>query len=222
MFVVPRGSGLLNSVDVRHRFLDRLILPCPLGELSNAQIQAINRFREWEREADPQFEKAFRARRMICRACEAIKSSALLEIGMGKFPITEEAKVAEYFGIDIDSEAISHCRALGISAGTASEAVGRFDTVAAIYSLHFAAGPDLYEAIENCVGVNPVMLSVVVDDGTQHFSGLMARLTAILPLTRVIVSSGSRRERFIVSSVSGTEGRFQAAVKSIERDNGRA
>lgn len=215
LLVVPRNSSLLNSVDVRHRFLDRLILPCPLGNLNAAQIVAINRFREWERNADPQFAKALRARRMVAEACTAISASNILEIGMGKFPIVDDYGPEEYFGIDIDQEAINDCLSRGIQAGDVSQVSGNFDTIVSIYSLHFSVESRVFEAIANSSSTSTVMLSVLLDDGSQHFSNLLSDITAIFPLTRVIVSSASRRERFMISGNIGAQERFSAAVSTI-------
>lgn len=209
----------MDNVDVRHRFLDRVILPCPLAELNAEQIIAINRFREWERTSDPQFAKAERARQIICRACRVIETSALLEVGMGKFPIAVDAGSSEYFGIDIDPEAIAYCHAAGLQAGLAEHVSGSYDTVVAIYSLHFAATTELYRVLADSAAVDPVMMSVVVDDGAHHFSEMLERLTEIFPLTRVILSLGSRRERFVVSGSIGAEARFRRAVSAVEAGN---
>lgn len=219
LLVVPRGSAFLNSVDVRYKFLDRIILPGPLASLNSVQILAINRFREWERNADPQFAKALRARRIIAQACSAITAEAILEIGMGKFPIVDDVKVDRYYGVDIDQEAIDECVARGIQAGDVSAVHGKFDTLVAIYSLHFAAEDKLFKAIKDSASASSVMLSVVVDDGSQHFGNVLAALTAVMPLTRVVASSASRRERFVISGTLEAGRRFSNAVASVLASN---
>ena len=108
----------------RWRFLDVLWLPCPLGRLTGEQIATINRFREDRLLSDAQFTHAKRSRHALVALLSAIKARSVLEIGCGKFPITNDIELDCYRGIEIDEIAINHCRKLNIDVGSLENFIG--------------------------------------------------------------------------------------------------
>lgn len=216
---VPKEhASLLKSANIRDVFLDRLILPAPLGSLTEPQVVTINRFRERERETDAQFQKADRSRSLMLKALEGIQAGRLIEIGMGKYPLATNLTLTDYFGIDIDKEAVDYCRGLGLQAGKYIDILGEYDSAAAIYSLHFSFEKELIEMICLHGTKNLVLIACIIDDSSGNFSNIISKLSENFAVNRVLESKNSEREKWVLSSSRDGLDRLNIAYEIIRHD----
>lgn len=136
-------------------FLDRLLLPCSLPDLSVEQIKIINRYRESIMAHDELGGRALSSRKMFRLFMEALKPDRVLEIGGGKFPVYFEERTTSYCGVDVDDEAISTMHSLGLIAHEPSSFVrlsgskyeSTFDMVFGSFSFHFNLDETFLQAV---------------------------------------------------------------------------
>lgn len=199
----------------RHAFLDCLWLPVPVADLSVAQIEVTNRFRERRIGQDGQFLKARHARGAVCAALKAVSCVSLAEIGMGKFPV--DIPVERYLGIDLDDEAIRWCREAGYDARRCEDANGQFDCIIALYVFHFAVSDYLIDAVSRISTENSILIfNVIIDNSTQQID-LLRRLLPIYPQLDIVKCQNmARREYYFVLSGSKSTSRKQAASEAIQ------
>ncbi|MFY0646692.1 hypothetical protein [Sulfitobacter geojensis] len=136
-------------------FLDRLLLPCSLPDLSVDQIKVINRYRESIMERDEIGGRALNSREMFRSLIQTLKPNRVLEVGGGKFPVYLEEFVSSYCGVDVDDEAVSAMQSLGLMAHEPSSfvrlnsgsCVSTFDMIFGSFSFHFHFDDAFLEAI---------------------------------------------------------------------------
>ncbi len=136
-------------------FLDKILLPCSLPELTVDQIKVINRYRESIEDQDGRSGRAAGSREMFLYLVEELRPRNFLEIGGGKFPIVPISREGSYRGVEIDDDAIAEAHRNGlIIHDTASferlcqfEYRRHFDLIFGSFSFHFGFNEAFVEAI---------------------------------------------------------------------------
>jgi hypothetical protein len=208
------------ALDVsRRRFLDKLWLPCPLSDLSTAQIEIVSRFREQLIDSDTQFTSALRARKAFLTALGAINAERLLEVGCGKFPLAGTLELVSYQGIEVDNEAIAFCQNQGLSVShlEVSKPPSReIDAIVASYVFHFKIGSDLLEYLDLCARSDAILLFNIIADDTNSVLDLLTQLSNVWPYSRVVKEAAMpRREYWVVLARPGGADRAGRAVSSL-------
>lgn len=203
----------------RHRFLDKLWLPCPLSELSEQQILVINRHRERAILQEQQYASAVRARNALATVASAICAQRVLEIGCGKFPVEVDA---EYLGIDIDAEAVNALTSRGIAACHPdfldTNLVSAIDLVVSAYAMHFPISDQSIADIKKITTDEAIFcFNMIVDNPTAPLE-LIARLSLDWPCCSVVKTAGmARREFFFVMARECGWSKVACASSAVRR-----
>lgn len=136
----PTGSKKKGLV-----FLDRLLLPCKVSELSEPQIVVTNKYRERYLSSTESWKVAEASRALFRQLIFANEVQTVLEVGPGKFPVLKKEDVSNYVILDIDDDAIIFCKNAGIKSlqasefekNASSEMEGCFELVFGSFSFHF-------------------------------------------------------------------------------------
>lgn len=192
-------------------FLDKLILPCRVSELTPEQILIVNRYRESLAEGAGEEGRAHGSRRMFHEIIRRFSFRRVLEFGCGTFPIAPVQVSHSYACIEFDPVALEKLRAKGFvvyrphqfSALCASGQLEQFDALVASFSMHFHLAEDLVSdmvAILNPAGL--IAFNVIAEDGFDILSklGVISRHGLKLRISKV--ESFARREFLILGSRS--------------------
>lgn len=206
----------------RVRFLDHLWLPSALTELTPEQIFVINRYRESVIGAEGRYIHARRAHHMLVNAIISVESTALIEIGCGKFPINAPCK--RYLGIDIDTEAIAFVQSQGKNAcepaKLVTNAAGPTDCIVSAYAMHFAISDSLLRDLDRVASNDAIFCFNLIVEGSLATLDLLARLSPAWPLFQVVKTSCmARREFFFVAGRAYAGQRVFAAAQAIQRSD---
>lgn len=207
----------IASLQSRYNFLDHLWLPSSLGKLTASQIFVINRFREERRKQDGQFLQADRSRAALKVVLSQLNIQSLLEIGCGKFPISNEMHIPQYRGIDIDPEAIEHCRQHQLDVGTLAQFAGaddaRFAAAVSLYVFHFAIERALVDYLDDHLDQSACLIfNMIVEEGVDIGTKL-ALLSQSFAFVRVLKPERAARREFffLISRQSNAEHAAHAA-----------
>jgi len=156
-----------KSIEGTVIFLDKILLPCGLPDLSIDQIKVINRYRESIKDRDDNGGRASGSRKMFRFLVNSLKPKRMLEIGGGKFPIFREEFQNSYCGVEIDDEAIVAARNIGLATYdlpsfvqlSKSEYKGAFDLIIGSFSFHFGFEDAFLEAIHKSLNVPKGLLA---------------------------------------------------------------
>lgn len=182
------------------RFLDRLYLPCSLSELTQEQILVVNRFRERSILVDSQFCHWRKIRGVFGLLIDAAKSKSVLEIGCGKFPLCQDYPVAQYLGVDIDSDAIAHNLGRDIPVvGTwdVGGIAGRYDACISIYAMHFHVDPTILEALANLLTPDAIVAFNVIGDSAYDAIAAAASWSSLGYSARIWIGGSLARKEIL-------------------------
>lgn len=205
------------------RFMDRLMIPGPTSELELDSIVAINRWRE--RLLDhPRLPHRTLVRRVVTAALIEIGAEGMIELGCGKFPLQPELCVNDYAGVDIDSEAVQHCRRLGLSVAASPEGVldraPRCSAVVALFAFQFRLAASTVDLLrrtrDDCVAlVNvPTKDPGLVDNRLRLFADAGMKTTRI--------EFDDAHDRLLIAGRAAAAARCQAAAVVTEKLLGEA
>jgi hypothetical protein len=192
-------------------FLDKLILPCRISELSPEQILVVNRYRETLSERDAGGSRALGSRRMFREIIRTFSISSVLEFGCGAFPIAPNEGEYSYACIEFDPVAIKKLRVMGIQVYTPEQfstlcrggELGFSEALIASFSMHFRL---LDELVSEMIGrVTPgglVAFNLIAEDGFDILSKLEALSRHGLKLRIMKVDSFARREFLVLGSTN--------------------
>lgn len=192
-------------------FLDKLILPCRVSELSSDQILVVNRYRESLSEGDAGRSRAQGSRNMFREIIRTFSFRSVLEFGCGTFPIAPTGDNYSYTCIEFDAVAIEELISRGIQVYSpelfctlsANHKLGFFEALIASFSMHFRL-PD--ELISHMVArVTPeglIAFNVIAEDGFDILSKLEALSRHGFKLRILKVDSFARREFLVLGSRS--------------------
>jgi len=192
-------------------FLDKLILPCRVSQLSPEQILVVNRYRESLSEDTRQEGRAHGSRHMFHEIIRRFSFQSVLEFGCGAFPIAPEKVSYSYACIEFDPVAIEKLQAKGIvvyhpqqfSGLCASGQLGNFDALVASFSMHFRLVENLVSDMVARVSPAGLMaFNVIAEDGFDILSKLGVISRHGLKLRVLKVESFARREFLILGSRS--------------------
>lgn len=187
------------------RFLDHLLLPVRLSELTEAQIWIINRFREGRMRTDAQFGAAWGSRAALVAALEDWHVSSLLEIGCGKFPLAADLRIERYIGLERDQEALEFCAKKGLRVGKLGDLGSELDqascdAVVSLYAFHFQV-EEVIERASGAVGEGGVFVfNMIVDDSAAALDTLCTVSRYNAGVLVVKTAGMARREYFFVAS----------------------
>ena len=213
-------SAVLAELKDRHRFMNVLWLPCSPNRLSMDQILVVNRFRESRFDHDAQFSHANRSRGALIELLSTFKFQSVLEIGCGKFPIANDLSIASYRGIDIDCEAIKHCRRLGLDVGTIEDFAGvdksEFEVAVSLYALHFSVSHKLVSYICRCLASSACLVfNLITADGEEPGSELKNQFQ-IFPIYQIVKNENlATREYFVVMGRKGNQHRVEEIAETL-------
>lgn len=202
----------------RTRFLDKLWLPCDLALLTKDQILVINRYREGVIATEGQYQFARSARRTMHRVASALRSKKVVEIGCGKYPV--EVSSLEYLGVDIDDEAITFIRSLGLSGCHPDEIranlTGQVDLIVSVYAMHFSVSEDFLANLASLSTPDAIIcFNLIVEDAVNPIS-LLARLAPDWPFAQVVKTDRmARREYFFIAGRPYSHSKINDAVRAV-------
>jgi hypothetical protein len=214
-----------ENLDGHFVFLDRLILPCAISELSLDQIGIVNRYREQHYQDHGFFSRARTSQQMFRHFVLMENAKNVLEIGCGKFPIVPEDEKTAYSAIEIDSEAIEHCRKLGLHVESPKEfldnfddlAVKRYDMIFGSFVLHFRMEVSLIEGLSRSLASNAVMyFNFILQDGFDLLSKLKIFTEQGMQFRIYKTSNFSRRE-FLLELSNSSNNRTAARRKLVDK-----
>jgi hypothetical protein len=165
---------------------------------------------------------ARRARYMLVEAVTSTQSTALIEIGCGKFPI--DAPCKRYLGIDIDAEAIAFVQSQGKDAcepaKLVTNAADPVDCIVSAYAMHFAISDAFLRDLDAVASANAIFCFNLIAEESGSTLGILARLSPAWPLFHVVKTSCmARREFFFVAGRPSAGKRVIAAAQAIRRCN---
>lgn len=149
---------------VYYKFLDRLLLPKRTNQLSKNQILTINRHREKHFFGDRQFIKNRKLRSFIHSLLSVINKKSILEVGCGKFPLAldnEWNPNQNYYGLDIDPEAIFENKSKGINCNLIGNSIinnNLFDVCISIFVFHFGINDKELDLIESLLSKSGILI----------------------------------------------------------------
>lgn len=180
-----------------HRFMDVLYLPTSTDKLPSEAILAINRWRE-RRLAEKPLLHSSRLRRLAIAAVNALPNAQrVLEIGCGKFPLTDDVVCGSWIGLETDPEATIYLRGLGLRVANSAREILREDMQADLVVSLFCMQFPIEKEELALLGQLPDEAIVMFNLPTRDSSLLERRLSSLLdcglePRVLNLQATGSR------------------------------
>lgn len=226
------GGGILEGRDpitnptatidgiVRHRFMDRLYLPAPTNKLEVEAIVAINRWREHELSLH-EFPHRNRVRRVALAAIKASAPTCLLEIGCGKFPLSDDHAFGRYYGLEIDGEAIRDNERRGIRTFSHPSEIGEvlpeIDTVAALFTLQFKLSVETIDCIRHLSPSTVMFMNVPTRDERLVTSRIDMLRSLDLTVTVITLPHTEVNDVLLISGGPASAPRMESMTAAASR-----